>query len=176
MSRVIMPFVALAVIATPASAQSQVPSGSPYLTTLKACQTVTDAAARLACYDRAAAALVGGVASGQVALIDRENVRKVRRSLFGFSLPEFPFFSGGKERDKEEEPKELTSTLAAFSSIGNGRYRFRITDGNAVWETTESALLNDPKMGSKVEIKSGVMGSFFAQIGNQKWVRARRVR
>lgn len=180
MSRLVIPFAALAALASPAVAQSQAsrqpPTGSPYLTSLAACQKVTDATARLACFDRAAAALVGGVSSGQVALIDRENVRKVRRSLFGFSLPEFPFFAGSKEKDKEEEPRELTSTLAAFSSIGNGRYRFRIADGNAVWETTESALLSDPKMGSKVEIKSGVMGSYFAQIGNQKWVRARRVR
>lgn len=176
MSRVFILSVALALIATPAFAQSQAGADSPFITALKACRTVTNPDARLACFDRSTAAIVEGVAKGELAVIDREKVRKVRRSLFGFSLPEFPFFAGGKDQDKEAEPKELMSTITSFSATGNGRYRLGIADGQAVWETTESALLNDPRTGTKIEIKSGMLGSYFVSIGGQKWVRARRVR
>ena len=162
-------------LAAPASAQVKPASTSPLVRSIQGCQGLQDDAARLACFDKAAAALVGAATTGEVAIVDREQVRTVRRSLFGFSLPDFPFFKGGDDK-KEEEPKELITTLAAFNSIGNNRYRFMIADGNAVWETTESADIYDPDRGDKVTIKRGMLSSYFVQIEGQPWVRARRIR
>jgi hypothetical protein len=90
---------------------------------------------RLRCYDQTAAALTEAAASGKVVLVDQEDVRKTRRSLFGFSLPKIPFFSGDSSADEAQE--ELTAKIASASSIGNGKYRMRLEDG-AVWDTTEA--------------------------------------
>jgi len=164
-----------AAMASPSAAQKTQPP-SPLLSALKACHSITNAAEKLACFERASQALIGAEEKGEVAVVQRKQVQEVRRSLFGFSVPKFPFFSkGGKEVD-DEEPREIISSLRSFNSIGNGRYRVQIADASAVWETTESSMLRDPKPGDKVTIKGGVMGSYFMQIGTQRWVRARRVR
>ena len=173
MFRYLAPIAAIGVLASPASAQD-VPPPSPLVSALAACRAISDEGARLACYDKASEALTGAAARGDIAVVDREQARKVRRSLFGFAVPSFPFFA--HKDDKEEEPKNITSTLRGFSSIGDGRYRVVIADGDAVWETTESASFRDPKQGEKVSIESGLMGSYFMQVGKQRWVRARRVR
>jgi hypothetical protein len=172
-----IPFVAaLALLAAPAAAKEQPSGPSPLITAFQACQKIQDDAGRLACYDKAATALVGAASRGDVAVVDREQVRQVRRSLFGFSLPRLPFFSGSRDREVEEEPKEFVTSLTSFRSIGNGRYRFVVDQGKATWESTESAPLSDPRNGDKVTIRRGALGSYFAQIGKQRWVRARRVR
>ena len=165
---------AVALVASPASAKDEA-QPSPLVNALGACRAITDETARLACYDRASDALTGAAARGEIAVVDREQVRNVRRSLFGFSVPKFPFFAGRKD-DKEEEQKEITSTVQAFRSIGNNRYRVVIAADNAMWETTEAMPLRDAKTGDKVTITAGSIGSYFMQIGKQRWVRARRVR
>jgi hypothetical protein len=173
--RLTVPAMLLAA-AAPASAADPAPKDSALLQGLRSCQQIQDSAARLACFDKAAAALVGAAAQGDVAVVDREQVRKARRSLFGFALPEFPFLSGSKD-EKDQEPKELVTKLASFRSLGAGRYAFVVEDGNATWETTESAQFGDVDQGDKVTIqRGGFLGSFFAQIGNGRWVRVRRVR
>ena len=173
MFKFMVPLAAVGLFALPASAQ-QAPPPSPLVSALAACRAVTDEGARLACYDKASEALTGAAARGDIAVVDRDQVRKVRRSLFGFAVPKFPFFA--RKDDKDDEPKEITSTVQGFAFAGNGRFRVVIADNYGTWETTESAPLNDPKPGTKVTIKSGVMGSYFMQVGKQRWVRARRVR
>jgi hypothetical protein len=173
MLRYLTPLAGLAFIATTASAQNA-PPPSPLVNALAACRSITDEAARLSCYDRASEALTGAAARGDIAVVDREQARKVSRSLFGFAVPKFPFFN--RKDEKDDEPKGITSTLQGFSSIGNGRYRVVIAENNATRETTESMSLRDPKNGDKVTIETGAMGSYFMQIGKQRWVRARRVR
>ena len=175
MFRHFVPLIVISLIASPASAEDR-QQPSPLINALAACRTISDGAARLACYDRASDALTGAAARGDIAVVDREQVRNVRRSLFGFAIPKFPFFSGRKDAKEEEEQKEITSTVQAFRSIGNNRYRVVIADNNAIWETTESMALRDAKTGEKVTITAGSIGSYFMQIGKQRWVRARRVR
>lgn len=173
MFRYLAPLAAFGLVASPASAQ-QAPPPSPLVNALAACRAVTDEGARLACYDKASDALTGAAARGDIAVVDRDQVRKVRRSLFGFAVPKFPFFA--RKDEKDDEPQEISSTVQGFAFVGNGRFRVAIADSYGTWETTESAPLRDPKNGEKVTIKSGLMGSYFMQIGKQRWVRARRVR
>lgn len=161
-------------LAAPASAQQQQPS--PLYNQLTACRAIADTQARLACFDDASAKLAEAVEKGNLAVIDREQVRKVRRSLFGFAVPKFPFFGDKDSEAEDDEPKEIITTMRAFASIGNGRYRVSIAEPQSVWETTESTSYVEPRTGAKVTIKGGVLGSYFMQVGSNRWARARRVR
>jgi hypothetical protein len=167
---------ALAAAAAPAPAANPKMGQSQLVTAIQNCQAVKDNAARLACYDQAASALVTATTRGDVAIVDRNQVKQVRRSLFGFSLPSFPFFSGSKNRDAEDEPKELNSSLVSFRPIGNGFFRFGLKEPDSTWESTEPSDVFDPKIGAKVLITHGALGSYWAEIGNERAVKVRRVR
>ena len=103
-------------------------SGSKLVAAVQACQQIKDDAARLACYDRSVSALTAADARGDVAVVDREQMRETRRSLFGFSVPKLPFFSNSKDKDVQQEPKEVVSTILSFRGLGNGYVRFTIAD------------------------------------------------
>lgn len=165
--------VVVALLATPAAAQQKAPA--PIFKQLTDCRAIADASARLACFDKVSGDLAQAVEKGNLAVVDREQVKKVRRSLFGFAVPKFPFF-GDRDEEAEDEPKEIQTTLLAFDPMGNGRYRVSIAEPRSVWESTESSPYNDSKPGAKVTIKGGVMGSYFMQVGSNRWVRARRIR
>jgi hypothetical protein len=167
-------WLGIAAAAAPASANVEI-SGSQLVRAVQNCQSITDNGARLACYDRAASALVTATTRGEVAIVDRNQVRQVRRSLFGFGLPRIPFFSGTKNRDVEEEPKELQATLASFRPVGNGYFRFTLADPQSSWESTEASNVFEPKSGSKVTISHGALGSYWAEISGQPAVKVRRV-
>lgn len=159
--------------AAPASAKSPPPQ-SPLVTALDRCRTIPDPTQRLACFDSAAGSLVAAARSGQVSVVDRGELRQARRSLFGFSMPKLPFFAGDESANDVSD--EIETTIKAAGSIGNGKYRIILTEGNAVWETTETSIsLRDPKAGQKITIKRGPMGSYFLRINGQRGVRGRRV-
>jgi hypothetical protein len=146
---------------------------SPLVQALANCRSQADDAARLRCYDAAAGALTDATAKGSVVLVDQEDVRKTRRSLFGFSLPNLPFFSGDKTADEAQE--ELTAKIASAGPAGYGKWRLRLEDG-AVWETTESsATLRDPRVGNEVVIRRGPLGSYMVRIAGQRALRVKRV-
>ena len=167
---------AAAATAAPSQAANSNLGRSQLVTAIQNCQSVKDSAARLACYDQAASALVAVTTRGDVAIVDRNQVKQVRRSLFGFSLPSFPFFSGSKDREADDEPKELNSSLASFRPIGNGFFRFGLKEPDSTWESTEPSDVFDPKVGTKVRILHGALGSYWAEIENQRAVKVRRVR
>ena len=174
MVRVVGYGLALAVCAAPAIAKERALPSSPLVAALGNCQKLADGAARLACYDKAVPALVAASNSGDIRVVDRESVRKARRSLFGFALPSIPFFNSSS--DKDAVPSKLDSTILNFSSIGNGFYRFTIADERAVWESTEAAMIRDAKSGEAVTISRSGIGSYWAKIGNRRELRVRRIR
>ena len=151
-----------------------VAQGSELIRQVQACQQVKDDAARLACYDRNVSALTTANARGDVTVVDRSQMRAARRSLFGFDVGHLPFF-GSKDKDVQEEPKQLVSTLRSFRDIGNGFFRFTIADPESTWESTESSNVFDPRIGEKVTINHGAMGSYFVTIGSNQAVRAHRI-
>lgn len=145
----------------------------PVVQDLTACRAQADDAARLKCYDEAAAALVRAADSGEVVVVDRDDVRKTRRSLFGFNVPKLPFFSGDDSASDQQD--EITAKIAGAHEIGNGKFSIRLEDG-AVWETTEAkAAVRSPRAGNEVTIKRGSLGGFFLTIKGQRTLRARRV-
>jgi hypothetical protein len=163
------------VAGAPATAKDkEKPTPSPLVTAIDRCRQVTDAMQRLACYDSAANALVSAANSGAVAVVDQNEIRKARHSLFGFTLPKIPFFSGDTTAD--EVQRQLDSTITSVQALNNGYYRFVIADNNATWETMDSSVSFDPpRKGQKITIIRGPLGSYFLRINGQVGVRGRRV-
>jgi hypothetical protein len=160
-------------VASAAQSQKSKSAESPLVRALADCQRQTEDAARLRCYDAASAALTKAATSGEVVLVEREDVRKTRRSLFGFSLPKLPFFSGDDSADSQQD--EITAKIASAGSLGYGKYRIKLEDG-ALWETTEgTSAINDPRAGDTVLIKRGPLGSYMMRIAGQRALRAKRV-
>jgi hypothetical protein len=157
-----------------AAAQAQTPAGAPpernpIVSGVSQCRTITDATARLACYDAAATALDQAVAQNQLVVMDREQVRRTRRSLFGFALPNLRLFS---DEDGMEQG-EITGTIASARPLGHGKWQIRLDDGGT-WETTE-ATRNDPARGDTVRIRRAALGSYWLNVRTGRAVRARRV-
>jgi hypothetical protein len=172
--RVIISLAAAALLASAASAAKAPPPMSPYVNALEQCRQIADSAQRLACYDRTAPALVTAARSGEVNVVDRGQLREARRSLFGFSMPKLPFFSG--DRSGEDAPSEIQSTITSAHETTYGKYRITIADGNAIWETTEDSIsLHPPRSGQKIIIRQGAMGAYFLRIDGQRSIKGRRV-
>lgn len=159
--------------AASAQAPPRPTAGANLVNAVTACRSIEDAARRLACYDEAATRLTQAVGRNDLVVLDREDVRQTRRSLFGFHLPRLAIFGGGA-REVQETPDEITATVAAASNIGYDKYRIRLEDG-AVWQTTESsASITPPHAGSTVVIRRGAMGNYFMRIDGQRGLRAMR--
>jgi len=148
--------------------------GSPLVIAIDRCRQIQEPMQRLACYDDAAGALVKATASGEVSVVDRTEVRRARRSLFGFSMPRLPFFSG--DTTANEVQNKLESTVTSVRPLANGYYRITIAENGATWETSETNVSFDPpRLGQKIEILRGPLGSYFLRINGQVGVRGRRV-
>jgi hypothetical protein len=170
--RVIVSLAAIGLAATAATAAKAPQAMSPYINALEQCRQIADAAQRLACYDRAAPALVTASRSGEVNVVDRGQLREARRSLFGFSMPKLPFFSG--DQSAGDTPDQIETTIKSAWDLGYGKYRIKVTEGDAVWETTEESF-REPKSGQKIVIRRGPMGSYFLRINGNVGVKGRRV-
>lgn len=150
------------------------PKQSSLVNALQACQAIADPTQRLACYDKEAGALLAATSKGDVAVVDKGEVRKARKSLFGFSVPKIPFFSGDDTADAVSDT--LESTVKSARGIGYGKYRMVIAEGNAEWETTEAyATMREPRAGDKIVIKRGPLGSYLLRIGSNRGVKGKRV-
>ena len=171
MNRAVLLLPAL-LLAAPAGVVAQTPAP---IRGLAACRAINEDSQRLACFDREAAALVASVEKKETVLLDKQEVTKTRRSLFGFSLPRLPFFGGDKKDDEPEAPEftQIETPIKTVRNIGYGKFRFTVDDG-ALWETTEG-INAFPKPGEKVLIKKGALGSYFIKFEGSRSVKGRRV-
>jgi hypothetical protein len=144
--------------------------GSALVRALSACRTMTDSAARLACYDAAAGRLEAAERSGEVVVVDREQARAARRQAFGFNLPSLNIFNRG---ESEAELDRISLTLDSASPISDG-WLFRTREGQ-VWRQTDGRRLSaDPRRGDKLEVRRAAMGGYFMNVGGQRAIRVRR--
>ena len=149
------------------------PSASGAVASLRRCQAIAVDAERLRCFDAAAAALVTSVERKDVIVTDRQEIRRTKRSLFGFSLPRIgPFSQQPDERDAEGVAK-LTGPLKSVGVLRGGLLRFVVEEG-AVWETTEMVPF-PPKVGSEATIRRAALGSYLVRFSSGRTFRARRV-
>ena len=71
------------------------------------CRTVTENVARLACYDAQVAKLDEAESRNELVVVDKEQVRKARKGLFGLTLPDLGGVFGGGD-DKGEDAQGLS--------------------------------------------------------------------
>ncbi len=154
------------------------PGNQDYLTALKKCQNIADNTQRLACYDNIIGGFVKASDEGDVQLVNREDVTKTRRRLFGFSMPDLGIFGSGKERKKEDrELKVLESTVTGVRYTRKDSLSFTIEEGGAVWQISNApSRLRRVKPGDKVEFEKAALGSYWISINGQMGVKGRRVR
>jgi hypothetical protein len=142
------------------------------------CRAITDDQARLACFDASVKQFDAARTSGAVVVVDREEVRKARRGLFGFRLPSLGLFGGNKAEkgaDEADEIKEITGTVRSVSRNADGGWIITLEDG-ARWEQTAAMIFGrSPRPGSKATIKRGAIGSFKMSIDGSPAVKARRI-
>ena len=100
-AKIILGWFALSLCSATAFAQDEGSDQDAYIANLRACQAITDPTLRLTCYDQAVGEVVTASDEGDVRIVDREDVKKTRRNLFGFSLPDLGIFGG--DDDEEEE-------------------------------------------------------------------------
>lgn len=168
----------IALCSTPAFASDDSgKANNPHLEALRACQVETDATARLSCFDKAVSTLLAANEGGELTIVDREDVRKTRRSLFGFALPDFGIFKSRGEKDKEDEQhfEQLETTITAVGGSRSTGYLLTTEEG-AVWSLSQVPnRLMTPKPGQKLEIKKGALTSYFLRINGQPGVKGKRV-
>jgi hypothetical protein len=159
------------VTAIPLAAAAPPPAGAPATRAVVACRALTDDTQRLACYDKAVAAMSEAEKTGDLLTIDRAQRQAVRRQAFGLSLPSFTLFDKG---EKPEEADRITVKLASARQDPYRRWILKLEDG-AVWlQTDDNELSNEPHAGSTVEIRKGALGSFFMKVDGQPAIRVRR--
>lgn len=148
-------------------------SQNDYIADLAACQALSEDGARLACFDEKVAAMVTARDQGAVQLVDREVVRRTRRELFGFPLPNIGLLRDSEGSTDAMDMLQTTITSARF--LKSGDIRFTTAEG-AVWEIAKPPKRLAPiAPGDAVEFKKATMGTYFIRIKGQMGVRGKRV-
>jgi hypothetical protein len=138
---------------------------------LLACRSLTDNAARLACFDKETQTVAGAFSSGDVVALDREKVRSTKRTLFGFHVPTLGSVFGGGD----DEIKQVEGMIAGVGGNADGGYIFVLADGARWSQTDGKPIALEPRHGDKVVIRRGAMGSYFLSVSGQPGVRVERL-
>ena len=161
-----------ALLAAGAEARSLPNTGTPQsVQQLIACRSITDSAQRLACYDRQATVISQALASKELVVIDKARANAAKRSLFGFSIPDFGGLFGGGDDDV----KEIASTVTKVSQDPYGAWIVSLADGSTWAQTDDAPLGLPPERGNKVVVHRGSFGAFFLRVGGQPGIRVKRI-
>jgi hypothetical protein len=156
------------------TAQPTFKSSANLLDGLRACRAIEAEAERARCYDGATGALLGAIEAGDVRMVDREEVRKTKRQLFGISVPDLDILKG-KDDSPDETDELFETTIASGRQTGPSSWRFTTAEG-AVWEINNPPRKLAPiSAGDKVVFKKASLGYIFNRINGQIGVKGRRV-
>ncbi|UNK41938.1 TOBE domain-containing protein [Luteimonas sp. S4-F44] len=142
----------LSLCASAATAAGPVTSSSPPPDSN--CSHVTDAVARLACYDRAFPPAFGAVPA-----------EAMRVETFGLPPP---------PRDGDSTSERIEARVVAVDYLGNRRTV--ALDNGQVWALTEATARGPLTPGEAVSIRKGAMGGFMLYTPAGVSLRARRLR
>jgi hypothetical protein len=159
-----------AVAAAPKSGPAQ--PAPPEFTRLIACQSIKDNAQRLACYDREVAGVGSANARGELVVMNREQVRKTRRSLFGLALPDLGVFGGG---DLPGDADTLETTIRGAKEGGDGKWWFNLAEGGTWIQLDSREFIVDPAAGQPVRVRRAAMGSYLMNVNKQTAIKVHRV-
>jgi hypothetical protein len=171
---IVLAAAAAALLCTPAGAAPRKAAASgtpPQIQRLLGCRGLTDAAQRLACFDRETANIGQAMARKDLVVIDRERVTAAKRSLFGFSVPSFGGLFGGDEN----EVKEIQSTITAVANNADGGWTIRLADGSTWTQTDDAPLGIRPARGQKVVVRRALLGAFRVSVNGQPGFKAKRI-
>lgn len=154
-----------------AAAQATSVNAPRLIDDLAACRAIATPDERLACFDRTAKAVIEARDGKAIVVLDRGEVQKAKKSLFGFSLPSIKLFGDGKD---DAQLKQLVGTMQSSTSLPGGLIRFTLDDGG-LWETTEQVMM-PPHRGDVVTIKAGSLGSYMATAPGRRSVKVHRIR
>jgi hypothetical protein len=154
----------LVVIAHQDASAAQAPAArSPEVLEFMRCRDVSDPAVRLACFDRAAAALDRAVGEGELIVVP-----KARKSHFG--VPD-----NGTDLLGGKEPVEIRGVIRSARGTADG-WLVTLEDGST-WQQIEAvASVIDPRTGLAVTIKRGALGSYRLVLSPHAAFKVRRVR
>jgi hypothetical protein len=169
---ILLAALALAVPAAALAAQKKPPARPEAFDALVRCRAIADDAARLSCFDGAARTLDEQAQRRELVVVDRQQIRETKRSLFGLDIPNLNPFGGGE--GEEEEVKNVEGVVASASQGGDGRWVVQLEDGSTWGQTDNNPLALRPRPGHKVRISRAAMGSYMMRINNQPAVRAKR--
>lgn len=166
--------VAAVVLVVPAGASAQTPAtASPtVLNEVLNCRGLTDPAARLACFDRSVSALGEAQSKGEVVTLDRQEVRKTRRSLFGLTLPSLRILG---DEDDSEEGKEIETRIVRAAAGPDGKWIFQLAEGGRWAQTDTRKFIVDPKAGQTIKIRRAALGSYTANVNDQRGIKVKRL-
>lgn len=136
------------------------------------CRAVADSAQRLACYDAQVSLLDDAESRAEVVVVDRSQINKARKSLFGLTLPSLSLFGSDKD-DGTEGFSFIESKIAAIKATPDGKYAFRLEDG-ARWTQTDTQSIRTPKVGDTIRIRKAALGSYMANINERPAIRVKR--
>lgn len=143
-----------------------------HLAPLRSCQGLTEDTARLACYDTAVASVMAASSKGQIKIVDESDVRRTRRGLFGFSLPDLGWLGGG---DDAPDMDMLDTSILSVRYTGKDAFLFKTKEG-ATWQVSNApSRLREVRAGDPVVLKKAAMGSYYIRIRGQVGVKGRRV-
>lgn len=166
---------AVALMSTPGALAKGKPKEGPppaQVTQLLDCRAIADSAQRLACYDKAAATIGDAVAKRDLVVFDRESVKKTKRGLFGFSIPNLGIFG---DDDDAVEIKQIDGEIVSTAMNADGGYIFRLADGSRWSQMDGKPIALAPQSGDKVVVKKGALGSYFLSVAKQPGVKVKRI-
>ena len=142
------------------------------LQALLVCRAEPDDHRRLACFDAAAGQLQTAASSGDVVVVDRSQIRTLRRQAFGFTLPSLSMLTGMAHGDDGADSIELGFTGTQTGGDGHTLYSF---DDGSVWRQMDQAEFGrSPKPREKAEIRRASLGGFLLSIGKRPGVKVQR--
>ena len=160
------------VASTPATARVRPEPGTPaQVARLLACRSVSEAAQRLACFDRETGAMAAAVANKDLVVVDRQRASAARRSLFGFSVPNFGGLFGSSDQD---DIKQIAGKVESAGRNGDGGWTIVLSDGSTWTQSDGTPLALAPRRGDAVIVQRGALGSFYLRLGRQPGIKVRR--
>jgi len=158
----------------PAMAREAPPPGrAAVLQHVVDCRAIPEDAQRLACFDHEVAALDAAEKDKQVVVVDREQVRAARRTLFGLPLPNLHLFGGNDDHDANEIV-QIEGKIASASPDTDG-WRIRLEDGSVWVQTDGKPIFRTPQPGLGAVVKHGALGGYFLSVAGAPGVKVRRV-
>lgn len=181
--RMSLPLAGIVILLCGANAYAQTNEMSPspdrnYIEELEACRLIESDDQRLACFDKAVGQMLAANKAGEVQVLEKADVEKTRRSLFGLSLPNLGIFGGGDDDSKETKAKRnlLETTITSVHYSKPDEIYF-VTEEGATWRISNApSRLRKVEVGQSVVFKKAAMGSFFIRVNGQTGVKGRRVR